>query len=171
MKEVIHKLNYIDLCCLKFINLKLKCKPLDYIMIVLTYLGSFFFAIMLITFFLLIPKFQQLGKQLATSLLVSNIVVLLLKFLTKRTRPFIKYDFLHVKTIGVDKISSYPSGHTNIAFSIMTTLLIFLRIHYAFLIVPLLVGVSRVYLGVHYPSDIITGMFIGALSPIIIHLT
>lgn len=171
MKKIIDRLSHIDFCCLKFINLKLKCKPLDFIMTAITYLGSSLFSALLLIFLFFIPKFRPLGKELLISLCVSNSIVVIIKFLTKRIRPFLKYDFLHVKTIGVDKVSSYPSGHTNIAFSIVTTLLLYLQTGYAyiFLIIPFLVGISRVYLGVHYLSDIITGMFIGTISPIIVH--
>jgi PAP2 superfamily len=62
---------------------------------------------------------------------------------------------------------SFPSGHTSIAFSTATSLSI---IHPKwYVIVPAytwasLVGYSRIYLGVHYPTDIIAGAFVGSGS-------
>jgi undecaprenyl-diphosphatase len=69
---------------------------------------------------------------------------------------------------------SFPSGHTAVATAYFLILLHFARhakdpyrraVHYAFCILcPLFVGVSRLYFGVHWLSDVLVGYLIGALS-------
>jgi undecaprenyl-diphosphatase len=60
---------------------------------------------------------------------------------------------------------SFPSGHTAAAFVIATLISHF----FPALLVPVyfwafLMGVSRIYLGVHYPTDILAGLVIGIIS-------
>ena len=60
------------------------------------------------------------------------------------------------------KFNSFPSGHTMVSFTIATTLSFYYP-RAAFLLYPLaaLVALSRVYLGSHYPSDVVAGAFLG----------
>jgi len=101
MGNVVKRLRKLDMCLLKFINLKLSSKVLDKIMVPVTHLGSFLFSLCLFVALMVIPKCQGLGKQLFFALTISNITVVLIKFLTKRPRPFLRHDFLNVKIIGV----------------------------------------------------------------------
>ena len=58
--------------------------------------------------------------------------------------------------------NSFPSGHTLRAFSLTSAIAVLLpRKRYIPLIVAVLVGISRVVVGKHYPSDVIFGAFIG----------
>ena len=90
------------------------------------------------------------------------LIDLLIAALVNRPRPF---------TIGLGhdiystmiSSSSFPSRHTTIAFALAT--MVFLghkKFGAALLILAALVGLSRVFVGVHYPVDIIAGMLIGA---------
>ena len=88
----------------------------------------------------------------------------LLKNGIKRNRPCEVLSDVHGRVSPSDRFS-FPSGHTAAAFVIATLLSYF----YPLLSMPLfswalLVGFSRIYLGVHYPTDILAGLFIGLLS-------
>lgn len=90
-----------------------------------------------------------------------------LTFVTKemigRERPFDAYgDIVACENI---HSKSFPSGHTSMAFALATSLSI--RYPKWYVIAPSMlwagaVGFSRMQMGVHYPSDVIGGMFIGA---------
>ena len=81
----------------------------------------------------------------------------------KRHRPCEVLSGVHQRISPSDRFS-FPSGHTAAAFVIATLIAHFFPI----LTVPvsiwaMLVGVSRIYLGVHYPTDILAGLVIGII--------
>lgn len=88
----------------------------------------------------------------------------LLKKTTKRSRPFETLPQIRSLMRPLDAFS-FPSGHAASAF-VMATLLQHL---YPFLVVPLylcasIIAISRIYNGLHYPSDIMAGSVIGLFS-------
>jgi Membrane-associated phospholipid phosphatase len=131
-----------------------------------TYLASNFSLITFCLFTELNPNpfIRLLGVKCTVSLILSTVVAQIFKRAVNRIRPFLIVNDLNIKKIGIDKYS-FPSGHTTAAFtiSVMTSLFYPSAI---FLLVSLasLVGISRIYLGVHYPSDVFAGAILGTLS-------
>ncbi len=68
---------------------------------------------------------------------------------------------------------SFFSGHASSSFSLTVLMFLFLRRKlkwaYLFFIWPLLFALSRIYVGVHYPIDIIVGMLVGILSGVLFY--
>lgn len=86
-----------------------------------------------------------------------------LKYLIKRPRPYITYPDL--KNLTTEGSYSFPSGHTSSTFSIATSLS--LNFPKWYVIVPAYTwaaatGYSRMYLNVHYPSDVLAGAILGS---------
>lgn len=115
---------------------------------------------------LLIPKkTRKVGVcsliALAGSLLVNNVI---LKNLVARTRPYDVIEGLH-SLIGKQNDFSFPSGHTGSSFAAATVMFCGLKKRYGSfaMILAALIGFSRMYVGVHYPSDVIGGALIGAV--------
>jgi undecaprenyl-diphosphatase len=83
-----------------------------------------------------------------------------LKDAVDRTRPFVAHP--QIDPLYVVHSSSFPAGHAATAFA-GATLLSYVapRAAPAFVVVAAVIGYSRVYVGVHYPSDVIVGALIG----------
>ncbi len=87
-----------------------------------------------------------------------------IKRVVSRLRPFASLPGVTMLVVPPDEFS-FPSGHTAAAF-VMTTILSAWHPVLLVLMLPLAlsIGVSRVYLGVHYPSDVIVGAVLGIVS-------
>jgi undecaprenyl-diphosphatase len=84
------------------------------------------------------------------------------KDLTHRTRPFIAHPRIH--PLYVVHSSSFPAGHAATAFAGATVLTYFApRLWPLFLTVAVAIAFSRIYVGVHYPLDVLAGAAIGVL--------
>jgi len=111
---------------------------------------------------------------MAAGTAVSYGVTLGLKYTVKRDRPFITYPGDFTDKTGHDFSDSYsfPSGHSTTAFATATAL----SLDYPkwYVIVPSYayagtVAYSRMHLGVHYPSDVLTGALIGSGCAVLSH--
>lgn len=82
----------------------------------------------------------------------------------RRRRPFDKLEGIQNRVVPPDEFS-FPSGHTSAAFMIATITIYYFPVigilTYAW---ATLVGISRVLLGVHYPSDILAGLTLGMFA-------
>jgi membrane-associated phospholipid phosphatase len=115
-----------------------------------------------------IIKDKALMKQalyITESIGIATIVTLSTKAIVKRERPAVADTSF--KAVNNDFEYSFPSGHTSAAFSLATSMAIIN--HKWYVVVPAfswatLVGYSRLYLGVHYPTDIIAGAIVGSGS-------
>jgi undecaprenyl-diphosphatase len=113
---------------------------------------------------------KQKAVYTAAAILFNTASTTVLKNVVKRERPYNTYT-----GIFPDKIESdyaFPSGHTSSAFATATSLAITTKKWYV--AVPAFawsasVGYSRIYLGQHYPSDVIMGAIVGTSSAIICH--
>jgi undecaprenyl-diphosphatase len=93
---------------------------------------------------------------------VSHLIAVAIKKKAQRQRPYLVLANANV-VIKPLPDHSFPSGHTTAAFSTLVPFLLAAPNGIAFLAIPIavLVGYSRIYLGVHYPSDCIAGFLIG----------
>lgn len=155
-----------------FINQHLWNSYTGFAMFVLTQLGSGYFLLPLVISGLLIFDRKNALKVIVVSIvaiLFGGIIVHILKELVQRPRPLAEplFEAININVCGraLCGKNSFPSGHSQAAFSIATVLSGYYKKQ--FLLFYLLAGLaafSRVYIGVHYPFDIIAGSMIGHIS-------
>ena len=108
-------------------------------------------------------QMRQNAVYIAGSTASTFLATALLKFIIKRPRPFIRN--LHIVPVYRAGYYSFPSGHTSTSVSTATALSVAYPKWYV--IAPAVlwassIGYSRMYLGVHYPTDVAGGGFLGA---------
>ena len=158
----------IDKVLFFFINLDLQNSFFDVFMPFLTKRSYFFF---LPLFVWLIYKDKKKALAVFTiafsAFLLSDWTANMLKHYFERPRPCNELTGVRM-LVGCGKSFSMPSSHAINSFAFATPFLIMIksRVRYVFLIIAVLVGFSRVYVGVHYPSDVIAGAMFGCILAI-----
>jgi undecaprenyl-diphosphatase len=94
-----------------------------------------------------------------------------LRELIGRPRPFVRYASPHTLVRGPTD-PSFPSGHTTVAFACAAVLAYYKpRLAVPLFLLATAIGFSRVYVGVHYPLDVVGGAALGlAIAAVLIAL-
>ena len=162
-----------DLPILDWIQMHLQSEFLDTLMPIITMFGDGgIFWIACAVILLLIPKTRRIGLgmgfALAMGLLICNMTM---KPLIARIRPYDLQETLGVTIkllIDAQHDFSFPSGHTIASFEACTVLLLGNRkLGIPATLLAILIAFSRLYLYVHYPTDVITSVILGTLFGII----
>lgn len=133
--------------------------------------GCFWLALALILSF--IPKTRRAAFASVLGMVFVAIVCnLFLKNVIARTRPYEVVEGL-TRLVGPQVDYSFPSGHTAISFGAAVALFFYLdrKFGVALLALAALIAWTRLYLGVHYPTDVLGGMLIGIVMGVLGHLT
>ncbi|HGJ66180.1 TPA: phosphatase PAP2 family protein [bacterium] len=129
---------------------------------IITMLGNIEFFIpisIVISIFFFARKKRIFGLWL--SIIVVGIIVFFMKLIINRPRPFVSQNLVAIINTNM---SSFPSGHAMIVFSLVPFMTKNFPNHKNyFFAIAILVAFSRIYLNVHYLSDIVAGGFIGYL--------
>ncbi len=168
-----NSLNSAEIGILDAIQEHIACPFLDAVFPVITMLGEagiFWIATAVVLLF-----FKQtrragitMGLALIMGLLIGN---LCMKPLFQRIRP---YDWNPDAVLLIERLSDYsfPSGHTLASFEAAGALMLTHRktLGYPALVIAILVALSRLYLYVHYPTDVLTSVVLGLLFAFISYI-
>lgn len=145
-------------------NLALKYLWLDTLAIFLAKYLPYLLVAVLVLF--LIKDFKKYWKMVGiafSAVIFSGIIVQLIRFIWYQPRPFIA-DQVNL-LLSHSPTGSFPSGHAAFFFALST--IIYFQNKKAgilFLFASLLIGLSRVFSGLHWPSDILAGIILGIFS-------
>ena len=159
---------HFDLPILNWIAANLWCPFLDAVMPVITLLGDagiFWIAIAVVLLFF--PKTRKMGLGMGAALLMGLVICnLMLKPMIARIRPY-DYQLDHFGVtikllIDAQHDFSFPSGHTIASFEAATVILLHnKKFGIPAMILACLIAFSRLYLYVHYPTDVIASVILG----------
>ncbi|MBP3917341.1 MULTISPECIES: phosphatase PAP2 family protein [unclassified Clostridium] len=159
----------VDNTILRWINVKFRNKTFDKIMPIITSAGNLGIIWIVISVLLITKKdYRVLGQTILIALVITTIIGEgIIKNIVKRKRPFYGDDDKEL-LISRPITYSFPSGHTASSFAVAT---VFIKTDNAasleIMLLACLIAFSRIYLGVHYPSDVIGGGIIGTLCGLI----
>ncbi len=136
---------------------------LDVFFYLISYLGNGLILIPIVFVLYRIERAKILP--IISSFLISGIIVQIIKHLWNIPRPVSLIDDIHIvgETL---RVSSFPSGHTSTALALFFVLSIGRKRCFKafFLLLATAVGYSRIYMGAHFPLDVLGGGLIGLLA-------
>jgi undecaprenyl-diphosphatase len=168
MSRVVNWLQYRELAMFRWVNSK-QHNLLGWLLNRITHLGG---ATITLIFTLSMSVFAPepwniVGMQAFLALTLSHLPVAIMKKKYPRLRPYLVLPHTNIcKKPLTDH--SFPSGHTTAIFSVVLPFAIAAPA-LSFILIPLAftVSFSRMYLGLHYPSDCAAGAFVGSLSALL----
>ncbi|MDD3220410.1 MAG: phosphatase PAP2 family protein [Lachnospiraceae bacterium] len=119
-----------------------------------------------------IPKTRKAGVMALCSMALCAIVVNLgLKNIVARPRPYTQVEGLQI-LIAKPTDFSFPSGHTTASFAAAWCYFRMLPKKFGVpaLVLAVFIALSRLYVGVHYPTDVLGGLIIGTLGSFVVYL-
>lgn len=162
-RHIQRSLNKMDATVLNLISAKAQNRLLDWVMPVITHTNDFGQIYLLFAVFILfrdknLNAFIYILTALSIGLFFGEGVI---KKLVKRKRPFANY---HKMLIDLPKSYSFPSGHTTSSFAVLGVVwMTFPKYKTIILVLAVLIAFSRLYLHVHYPTDVLGGIALGIL--------
>jgi len=162
---MISYLKNIDIKMLNMINKKFHYRILDKIMPLVTALGNGGIVWFAISIYLIGSENNRTeGYMVLASIVIAAIIGEgIIKHLIKRTRPFV--NMLECKLLISKPITySFPSGHTASSFAAAGIFAAYgSKYSILMLILASLIAFSRIYLSVHYPTDVLMGIILGLI--------
>lgn len=156
--------------------ISIESSALTTIMTLITHIGSLVGLVVLVVLLLAIPKTRKrFGYPVAITAIVSALLNLLLKTIINRPRPDEALQLVSASGL------AFPSGHSQSSMAIYLAILIYLfvatnkkkiRIPLTItcLALPIFIGLSRIYLGVHFTGDVLAGWALGVAIAFGVHI-
>ena len=114
-------------------------------------------------------RWMLIFTSMLLALAISGLVARGLKIATARARPSVKIEEATSASRWSSKYHAFPSGHVAASMGFFGVLLFASgRIGAACLVIPLLIGFSRLYLGAHYLSDVVCAAILGVLCALLV---
>ncbi len=160
----------LDFAILDWVAAHLQNPVFDALSVALSFLGDYAVPwLVLAAVLLFMPKYRKWAVVMLIALALEVICTdVLIKTLVARPRPFLLNPNARLIVSPPDSFS-FPSGHSGSSFACAVTLCFSKKKRFWIpaLSLALLTALSRIYLYVHYPSDVVAGMILGTLCALV----
>ena len=166
-----------------FINHNLQNPIFDAVLPLITHLGGFVWMLIIVIALIIYAKWKnkETLKKVAIlalcALLLADLVTYAIKLIVQEPRPYLVLDNARL-LVYEDDVFAFPSGHATSTLAVVTVFVLkakeLVKKHYNILKILLIMFVviimfSRVYCGVHYPFDVLTGAIIGIAGALVVN--
>ena len=160
--SLIDTLHQLDIDIFRALNHAGEVAIIDAVMVAFTIMGMVY-VIALVAIPLWTAGKRDVAFDVVVLVVIVSVLTEIIKFLVDRQRPYLELS--GVQTILSASGPSFPSAHASRAFAVAFIIALNSRRMWGILgiVVASLIAVSRVYLGVHWPSDILFGALLGLL--------
>jgi undecaprenyl-diphosphatase len=168
-----------DMSVFTFFGEQIQSATMNIVANFITFFGGSEFVMPMAVFGLVLSFFKKtrkFGMAVLFAVLVGTLVTnLIMKPLFARPRPYVYYadnplfmSWYEFAGAHIESDKSFPSGHTTAAFEIGVALFLVLNKKYSWIfpVCSVLVGLSRIYLMVHYVTDVLGGVLVGTFAGI-----
>jgi undecaprenyl-diphosphatase len=113
------------------------------------------------------PKWKLACASGYLSAAVAYVVAFVIHHIYDRPRPYEAHAIRHPWSASTD--ASFPSDHTSLSFAIAFAVLAFDTVTgVVFLVVAAIIGIGRLFIGAHYPGDVLMGVLVGAVVAFVV---
>ncbi|MEH7506016.1 undecaprenyl-diphosphatase [Neobacillus drentensis] len=144
----------------------------DTIMVTISQKVRYLFVILLIFMWFRNNFYKKVTLYAGISIVVTILLNCFIKLFYFKPRPFLKFRVHLLPPSPSKKNSSFPSKHTTLAFAVATSVLLYKRLMgFILFILAFFAGFSRIWMGQHFPSDIVGSALQGSLTSIVVYIT
>ncbi|WP_338453013.1 undecaprenyl-diphosphatase [Niallia oryzisoli] len=144
-----------------------RCSPIDLLMILISNKIRYVFIFVLIFMWFRNDSYKKVSYNAVKSMGITLLIHTLIKMFYFKPRPFIKHRVGILIPSKMD--TTFPSKHTLLVFAISTSIFFYDRVLGSIMwVLSVLTGFSRIWVGHHYPFDIIGSAFIATITSAIL---
>lgn len=140
---------------------------------VFVFIAEYFLYLLLIVLIVYLFKDNGKHRMMVLAAVVSCLVAVIFGKLAGQfhynVQPFVTLDNVN-QLIEKEVNNSFPSDHTILSFTICMTLFLFDKTKVYFLLIGVLVAISRVWVGVHYPFDVLTSIVLSIAAALTVSM-
>jgi undecaprenyl-diphosphatase len=145
---------------------------LDTVMITISQKVGYLYALLLILIWFRNNFYKKITLYAGISAGVALLINSFIKRFYFKPRPFLNHSVHLLPPSPSKKNSSFPSTHTTLAFAVATSVLFYRRLLGCIMwLLAFFTGFSRIWMGQHYPSDIIGSALLGSVTATVVKIT